>query len=53
MQETPIPSTRLVSGGTAGDAIAASGYADGNVNEMKLSTKDQNNDNWTSSNCAV
>ena len=39
--------------GTAGDAIAASGRSSLNVNEMKFSTKDQDNDNNGGVNCAV
>ena len=38
--------------GTAGDALAASGSPDGNVNGMKFSTKDQDNDKHVSTNCA-
>ena len=38
--------------GTAGDAIAASGIANFNVNGMKFSTKDQDNDNWSGGHCA-
>ena len=46
--------TLSVSGysGTAGDAIAASGGTRYNVNGMKFSTKDQDNDNWSYNNCA-
>ena len=38
--------------GTAGDAIVASGNSDGNVNGMKFSTKDQDNDK-NGRNCAA
>ena len=33
--------------GTAGDAIAASGHVTTNLNGMKFSTKDQDNDKWS------
>ena len=39
--------------GTAGDAIAASGVSYYNVNGMKFSTRDQDNDNKRGINCAV
>ena len=39
--------------GTAGDAIGAAGYSYGNVNGMKFSTKDQDNDKWRSGHCAA
>ena len=47
--------TLSVSGfsGTAGDAIAASGHSNHNVNGMKFSTKDQDNDKWRSGHCAA
>ena len=46
--------TLSVSGysGTAGDAIAASVISGGNVNGMKFSTKDQDNDKSGSTHCA-
>ena len=39
--------------GTAGDGIGAAGYSYGNVNGMKFSTKDQDNDKWRSGHCAA
>ena len=36
--------------GTAGDSMTASG--DGNLNGMKFSTRDRDNDKWWSNNCA-
>ena len=39
--------------GTAGDAMTASGTSYGNMNGMKFSTKDQDNDKWSSGRCAA